>query len=666
MKIAFSIFLLITVSLIFALGRLEVQSVESLDETNLQISKYDADGRYAPLLFVKTELKPILFQNVGRGNRNEPVWDEMNSRWKCYLNVGQNRIKIGSTGYEPIQINLRDYGVTSEEKRCYVLTLINHPEHEVISYSIISDPADAEKWVDGENLGTGQSFQIEVGSHQLELRKTGYKTMKLTIDVSKSASFVNADKMSPQDPILFTVKSQPTGADIYLDGAASGQTDCQVALFPGSYAIRVVKNGYDPEEQTIQVDEAGTNSVTFQLTKATSTVSVVTDPSDAEIYLNNVPQTAHTFEKGPGTYRLDVKKDGCDPDTRMITVEKGKDQTVRVTLSKQTGRLTFTVKPIDAQISLSNGDKWQGGKIATLPVGQYTVEAISDGYKKKTASLNIEKDKMTTLDLVLEKRTTTQEHDLLATPQTKIEKREDYRSKSGIDMVYVEGGTFQMGSKDGYNDEKPVHGVTVSSFYIGKYEVTQKQWMDVMGSNPSYFKGDNLPVEQVSWYDVIEFCTKLSEKEGLTPCYTGSGDNVTMNIHANGYRLPTEAEWEFAARGGKKSQAYKYSGSNTLGDVGWYNDNSGMKTHDVGSKRANELGIRDMSGNVWEWCWDWFGNYSSDVQTNPTGPGSGSYRVRRGGSWSYIADYCEVAYRSHYAPSDSSGGIGFRVYRTAE
>ena len=647
-----TIFMLFIATLGFALGRLEVESVETLDETNLQISKYDADGKYAPLLFVKTDLKPILFQNVGRGNRNEPVWDEMNNRWKCYLNVGQNRIKIGSTGYDPIEINLRDYGVMSDEKRCYVLTLIDHPEHEVIPFNIMSDPSDAEKWVDGENLGKGQGFQLAVGSHQLELRKSGYRTKKLTIDVNKSTPFVNVDKMALQDPVLFTVKSQPTGADIYLDGAASGVTDRQITLFPGSYTVRLVKGGYDPEERTIQVTENGANSVTFQLTKATSTITVVTEPSDAEVFLNNALETARTFEKGPGTYRIEVKKSGYDSDTRMITVEKGKDQTVNVTLTRQTGRLAFTVQPIDAQVTLTNGDNWQGGKVTTLPVGEYTIEATCSGYDKKTTRITIEKDKMTTLDLVLEKRTTTQAASSTGT--------------SGIEMVFVEGGTYQMGSNDGDGDEKPVHSVTVSSFYIGKYEVTQKQWKDVMGKNPSNWKGDNLPVENVSWYDVVEFCNKLSEREGLTPCYTGSGDNIRCNFKANGYRLPTEAEWEYAARGGKKSKGYKYSGSNTLGDVGWFKDNSGKKTHDVGGKRANELGIYDMSGNVWEWCWDQYGSYSSGEQTNPTGPATGSSRVIRGGYWYNSAYYCEVAFRSYSAPSVSNYYIGFRLCRTSQ
>jgi len=233
-----------------------------------------------------------------------------------------------------------------------------------------------------------------------------------------------------------------------------------------------------------------------------------------------------------------------------------------------------------------------------------------------------------------------------------------------VDMVYVEGGTFQMGSdSEEGNREKPIHSVTLSSFHIGKYEITQKQWKAVMGSNPSKFKGDNLPVESISWYQAVEFCNKLSQKEGLTPAYTINGRNVTCNWKAIGYRLPTEAEWEYAARGGNRSKGFIYAGSDNLVDVAWYENNSGRKTHEVGIKKANELGIYDMSGNVWEWCWDLYGSYSSDAKTNPSGPDSGSGFVLRGGGWDFRSEFCRSAYRFNDYPDYRDDNFGFRVAR---
>ncbi|MCH4155951.1 MAG: SUMF1/EgtB/PvdO family nonheme iron enzyme [Muribaculaceae bacterium] len=241
------------------------------------------------------------------------------------------------------------------------------------------------------------------------------------------------------------------------------------------------------------------------------------------------------------------------------------------------------------------------------------------------------------------------------------------RAMQDIAMVHVAGGTFTMGStgSDADDDEKPLHSVSVGGYYIGKYEVTQTQWTSIMGSNPSYFKGDNRPVEMVSWTDCCRFCNALSDHYGLQRCYSisGSGDDVTVTMvrSSGGFRLPTEAEWEFAARGGNSSGGYKYSGSDNIGNVAWYTDNSGNATHDVGGKNSNEIGIYDMSGNVYEWCWDWYGAYTSQAQTNPTGAYSGSYRVRRGGSWSRYAQCCRCAYRRRNSPSYRDSYLGLRL-----
>ena len=214
-------------------------------------------------------------------------------------------------------------------------------------------------------------------------------------------------------------------------------------------------------------------------------------------------------------------------------------------------------------------------------------------------------------------------------------------------MIPVEGGTFTMGAtpeqQNPYSDEEPAHQVTLSSYAIGETEVPQALWKAVMGNNPSRLQGDDRPVENVSWNDCQTFISKLNK------------------LADKKFRLPTEAEWEFAARGGNKSTAYQYSGSNNVGDVTWYYNNSTSITHPVKTKQPNELGIYDMSGNVSEWCQDWYGRYPSDSQTDPTGPNEGSSRVSRGGSWGAGAWYCRLAVRDHDSPDSWYYTLGFRL-----
>ena len=222
-------------------------------------------------------------------------------------------------------------------------------------------------------------------------------------------------------------------------------------------------------------------------------------------------------------------------------------------------------------------------------------------------------------------------------------------------MIFVEGGSFIRGCTSAhepycYNNEKPAHAVYVSDFYIGKFPVTQKQWERVMGNNPSDRQNcPNCPVTNVSWNDAKAFINQLNARS------------------EKNYRLPTEAEWEFAARGGSKSRGdFLYAGSNNINDVSYYRDNANSRTHPVGSKAPNELGIHDMSGNVGEWCYDFYANYTIDGGVNLSGPKSGHLRVYRGGSWRASASYCRVSSRAYGPPNRTDSSIGFRVARSAE
>lgn len=312
----------------------------------------------------------------------------------------------------------------------------------------------------------------------------------------------------------------------------------------------------------------------------------------------------------------------------------------------------------------------------TLPVGQHSFVVFCDGYESEEGTVKLKASAPSNLQITLTRESVgvgianQQQSENQQSSNTYVASSSNNSSgfpsvasgsnaisipvKDGIsiDMVKVEAGTFMMGAtsemKDSYDDpdsdEKPVHQVTLTNdYYMGKYEVTQALWEAVMGSNPSYFKGDNLPVEEVSWNDCQEFISKLNSLTGRK------------------FRLPTEAEWEYAARGGKKSRSYQYSGSSNISDVAWYDGNSGDKTHPVGTKQANELGIYDMTGNVLEWCQDWYGSYYSSSQTNPTGATSGSRHVNRGGSWHSNVRRSSSSCRYGVIYVDRDLDLGFRL-----
>ncbi|MBR6483243.1 MAG: SUMF1/EgtB/PvdO family nonheme iron enzyme [Bacteroidaceae bacterium] len=329
-------------------------------------------------------------------------------------------------------------------------------------------------------------------------------------------------------------------------------------------------------------------------------------------------------------------------DVEVVVEESDNDEHKEITLSSQREEAKEEIiSPVAPKASSSSWGLLLGFAVVIAVITGVAVNKCSGGEGDSAEEPTVDSLVRPTVDTVK--------------PDTKVatldvpENCPEVIKKLAANMVYVEGGTFTMGAtkeqgSDARDEEKPAHKVTLKGFYIGKYEVTQAEWKAVMGENPSYhFKGDNLPIENVSWDDCQEFIRKLNELTGKN------------------FRLPTEAEWEYAARGGNKSRGYKYSGGNNVDDVAWYGGNSNYNTHPVGTKRANELGLYDMSGNVWEWCQDWYGSYSSSAQTNPTGLGSGSKRVLRGDSWGGRAWRCRLSFRGGVNPDGRSGSVGLRL-----
>ena len=370
-----------------------------------------------------------------------------------------------------------------------------------------------------------------------------------------------------------------------------------------------------------------------------------------------------------GSYMLNVKHPNFYPlmvnfrDYDIRKVEGKTTYVLTLAVPVQMQKLTVNYTPLNA-IVLIDSKPYQGnGHLELeLPVGSYDYQIVAMGYETAEGSVKLTagSPRIVTEYLVATAQQTAEVQQpvqsiiqqpvlqeassLSATPSI-----ETFTVKGvSFNMVRVEGGTFQMGSNDSEadSDEKPVHQVTLSTYSIGETEVTQALWEAVMGKNPSHFKrkgGPSAPVEQVSWNDCQRFIQKLNQLTGKR------------------FRLPTEAEWEYAARGGSKSRGYKYSGSNTIDDVAWYDGNSGNKTHPVRTKQPNELGLYDMSGNVDEWCEDWYGDYSSSSQTNPAGPSSASNRVSRGGVWGDGARYCRVSDRAWPAPGLRLNFLGLRL-----
>jgi formylglycine-generating enzyme len=250
----------------------------------------------------------------------------------------------------------------------------------------------------------------------------------------------------------------------------------------------------------------------------------------------------------------------------------------------------------------------------------------------------------------------------------------NYKIVTSAEMVLIPGGTFQMGNTGGYQQQgETPHSVTVSGFYMSKYEVMQYLYNSLMGKNPSSFKGDSSPVERASWYDACEFCNRLSDRDGFTKCYDISGTSITCDWNANGYRLPTEAEWEYACKGGTTTDFYNGNLIQpdctpldaTINKIGWYCGNSPDVTQKVGLKTPNKYGLYDMIGNVWEWVWDWMGPYDTAPATDPKGASSSpnNYKVLRGGSWHNSPSMCRAAMRGMDVPEMMSTTDGIRLVR---
>ena len=534
------------------------------------------------------------------GNVIKPLVKKGNETW-AYMTHGSQQMKVLTKDYLPIMVDFSNYGISQVEKnKTYVLVLtkpVGGAEPVDAGgnfYALSVQPKNAVVTIDGvlqPSTSDGEySAMLPYGTHTYKVEAGGY--------ISKSGSFsVSSGDMTPISVSLLSAMASvsitcPTPAvSLYVDKKAVGNSPWSGSLKEGMHLLEARKSGYRSQQKTIQLAQQQKLDVTFdELVAIQGNLSVNYKPFGADVYVDGkkLGQSPRVFNGLlVGNHQVEVRKDGYATDRKIIAISEG-----------QTASITGTLASYAVASSSSNTSGYSSGSSSMASASNAISIPVKDGIS--------------------------------------------------IEMVKVEAGTFMMGAtsemKDPYYWEKPVHQVTLTNdYYMGKYEVTQALWQAVMGNNPSHFKGDNLPVEKVSWNDCQEFISKLNSLTGRK------------------FRLPTEAEWEYAARGGKKSRGYQYSGSRKISDVAWYDGNSGSKTHPVGTKQANELGIYDMSGNVYEWCQDWHGSYSSSSQTNPTGSDSGSSRVIRGGCWRSYALNCRLSFRFNITPDDYLYNLGLRL-----
>ena len=529
------------------------------------------------------------------GNVVKPIVKRSNEFW-IYMPQNSRQIKIVARNYIPMMITFKDYGIDKlESNKTYVLILVKpSAQNEPVDaggnfYAISVLPRNAVVTIDGiqQNVSSDGEYSamLPYGTHTYKVEAGGY--------ISKSGSFsVSSGDMPPISVSLVSALATisvtcPTPAvSLYVDKKSVGNAPWSGSLREGMHLVEAKKNGYRSQRKTIRLSQQQKLDVAFgELVAILGNLSVNYKPFGADVYVDGkkLGQSPRVFNGLlVGNHQVEVRKDGYATYKKSVMISEGQTASISGTLSSNTA-------------SSSNGNAYSssvssGSNVISIPV----------------------------------------------------------RNGITIEMVKVEAGTFMMGAtsemQNPYDDEKPVHQVALTNdYYMSKYEVTQALWQAVTGKNPSKFKGDNLPVERVSWNDCQVFIRNLN------------------NMTGRKFRLPTEAEWEYAARGGKKSRGYQYSGSSNISDVAWFDDINRNKKHPVGMKQANELGLYDMSGNVWEWCQDRYGSYSSSFQKNPTGAMMGEYRVFRGGRWGANERIGRTSCRSYCTPDFSYFNLGLRL-----
>ncbi len=547
---------------------------------------------------------------------------------------------------------------------------------------------------------------------------TGGGTVSHGLKLDRGESIVNA---VTDETGIISIKTNPDGANIFINGKAVGKAPYQDVLMVGRYVITARLNAlyYDAAREIVLTSNGG--EVNLELLPAFGSLNITSTPSGAEVLIDGRPVGTTPYverQMKSGTYQVEVRMDLYRGAAEPVTVSDGKSTTKAFQLAADFGGIEVASTPSGAAITIDgqNTGKVTPASFSRLASGLHVVTLDLEAYGRRVENVRVSAGSTERVSVQLEPKlgllqVLTESHDgrpcdgtllidgrqvgqtpykgnVLATThrlearcgnQSKTEEvavehnanvirriRMDNPTPDGF--VLIPAGSFMMGSpnneSDRSSDEGPQTRVTISRPFLMKTtEVTQGEWKSVMGSNPSYFSkcGDNCPVEQVSWFDAVEYCNGLSSREGFEHCYEINGQNVRFKgLSCKGYRLPTEAEWEYAARAGSTGARY-----GDIDAIAWYDDNSGNTTHPGGRKSPNAWGLYDMLGNVWEWCWDWYTDkYAGGSVMDPTGSSLGSTRVIRGGSWVSFARRVRAANRNYFVPGSRYNVLGLRVVRS--
>jgi formylglycine-generating enzyme required for sulfatase activity len=554
-------------------------------------------------------------------------------------------------GYLPLEVIFEDFGIKSLiGKTVYVLTLsgvtgaqhLEAPKTKTGWIVLDSEPSGASVYINDEFVGNTplSNYKQAYGTYQYRLEHPNYHSSTGTIELN-AGRFEQKVILKPAFGSV-SVNSSIAGAKILLDGKQTGkQTPAMLTEIPsGTHTITLQMDKYAPIQQEVTVEDGKTANVSMTLDARFARITV-NSLDGAEIYSNGklIGKGRISEDMMEGYYDLEARLDHHKSVTKQIQVIAGKAQDITLNPVPKYGSLDIVSEPHNSVVLID------GKEMGTTPLtveeileGEHTIRIKKESYIEELRVVGIKSDKTEQLIISLKEK----KFDISYSDDAQTFTIGDVQFK----MVKVEGGTFEWkGPRPlNINEVRTSRSVTLSGYFIGATEVTQGLWEIVMGNNPSEFKGKNRPVESVTWNDCQTFISKLNAITGLN------------------FRLPTRAEWEFAAQGGNKSKVeFKYSGSNNIDDVAWYGRGDG--TRDVGTKYPNELGLYDMSGNVWEWCNDWWSDVFNGKShlTNPTGPEKGYVRVICGGAWNNHCFDIDMPCVDSREPLNTGNVFGFRL-----